>query len=277
MFYSAGGASGFSHRKETIMKKLTALVFACVLTITALTSVAPDRTPLTQLAPHAEAAQRQVEKPCSYLTSPLSTQNAFSFKQGSELTMKVATTKRFELSNACDDVEWASTATRIVSVSNRGVVSAKRPGVAVVTARNVHTGQLATCTVKTYRKRTQAQVRRTILALRETYKPGRRWTNKKHYFWQAKQCHCYGCAAFAGIVSDAAFGKYAPLKRHTSFIRIKIGDHVRIGGKHSVIVLRKKSDALVVAEGNYAGALRWGRIISHDSLTRNGFYVETRY
>lgn len=259
------------------MKKLAALILACVLTLSLPTAFPPIWGLSNRQTDTAEAAEFQKNALLTHMTATSSVRESFSFNQGNELTLKVTASKHLTLSTPCDDALWVSSAARIVRVSQQGVVTAIRPGVAVISARNVHSGQLATCTVKTYKKRTQAQVRRTLRALKKTYRPGRRWTNGKHYFWQAKQCHCYGCVAFAGIASDAAFGKYAPLRRHTSFARIKVGDHVRIGGKHSVIVLQKKRDAIVVAEGNYAGALHWGRVISRDCLYQSDFVVETRY
>ena len=259
------------------MKKLAAFALACVLALSLPTALPPIGGLSNAQMNIAEAAKLQTCESHAHMTAASSVQRAFSFKQGTELTLKITTSRRLTLSTPCDDALWESSATHIVSVSKQGMIKTKRPGVAVITARNVHSGQLATCTIKTYKKRTQAQVRRALLVLKKTYRPGRRWTNEQHYFWQAKQCHCYGCIAFAGIASDTAFGKYAPLKRHASFTRIKVGDHVRIGGKHSVIVLQKKRDTIIVAEGNYAGTLRWGRAISRDSLVQSGFSVDTRY
>ena len=50
------------------------------------------------------------------------------------------------------------------------------------------------------------------------------------------------------------------------------------GNTHSVIVLEKKADSVIIAEGNYSGLIHWGRELARESLeTDQHFYVETRY
>lgn len=69
---------------------------------------------------------------------------------------------------------------------------------------------------------------------------GLSWTNENNeYYWSAINCYCYGCIAFAGEVSDKVFGKNAKVTTHKDFDKIKVGDHIRIGGYHSVIVWKK--------------------------------------
>ena len=201
-----------------------------------------------------------------------------AFKDGGTATLVVGKAKKLSLINTSGgDISWVSSDNQVATVSQKGVVKAKRAGVTRVTAQNLKAHRSVTCTVKVYKKCTQVQARKAILALKKTYYPGRRWTNSNYYYWQAANCHCYGCIAFVGIASDQAFGKFAPLKRHASFSGIKVGDHVRVGGSHSVIVLYKKAKSIVVAEGNYDSTFNWGRTITYSSLKRQGFYVETRY
>ena len=200
-----------------------------------------------------------------------------AFESGGSITLPMGTKKRLALTCRAGAMRWASSNSRVANVSQKGRVSAKRAGTALITATCLDDGRSIACMVKVYRTRSQAQARRAISALRPTYRHGKRWTNGNYYFWSAANCHCYGCAAFAGLASDTAFGAYAPIKRHAKFALIKVGDHVRIGNGHSVVVLRKRKKSIVVAEGNYHGALNWGRVIPYATLRREGFYVDTRY
>ena len=93
----------------------------------------------------------------------------------------------------------------------------------------------------------------------------------------AINCSCYGCIAFAGEVSDKVFGKNAKVTTHKDFDKIKVGDHIRIGGYHSVIVWKKTKDSVTVVEGNYNSSVHWGREITRSELKAEGFYVDSRY
>ena len=85
---------------------------------------------------------------------------------------------------------------------------------------------------------------------------------------------CYG---FAGFVSDTLF-KNAKCKHHRSFKKAKVGDHVRYNNdKHSVIIMEKHKDYIIVCECNYGGTcmLNWGRVIYKKDLA--GALYHTRY
>lgn len=122
----------------------------------------------------------------------------------------------------------------------------------------------------------EEEVYSIIMALKADYPEGMKWNNDDLYISQALRINGYGCAGFALICSDAAFGDL-PATRHENFDAIRVGDMVRIGDYHSVVVLEKKSDSIIVAEGNYNNAIHWGREITRDSLEEQGFYVDTRY
>ena len=90
--------------------------------------------------------------------------------------------------------------------------------------------------------------------------------------------NAYGCAAFAGMLSDAAFGSL-PAREYKSYNNIRVGDVLRVNyGHHSVIVLEAGTDQITVAEGNYGGKVHWGRTIKLSEI-RNGSttYGVTRY
>jgi len=56
-----------------------------------------------------------------------------------------------------------------------------------------------------------------------------------------------------------------------------VGDMIRIGDYHTVVVLEKKENSVMVTEGNYNSSIHWGREITRSSLEREGFSVRTRY
>ena len=123
---------------------------------------------------------------------------------------------------------------------------------------------------------TEQEVYDTIMALKDQYPEGMPWTNDNRYRSEALHNTGYACAGFALLCSDAAFGDL-PGRNHTSFDDIRVGDIIRIGDYHSVVVLEKKADSVIVTEGNYNSSIHWGREITRSSLESSGFYVTTRY
>jgi len=113
-----------------------------------------------------------------------------------------------------------------------------------------------------------------IMALKTQYPDGMTWNNANTY--TSKYIIGNGCAALAWIFSDAAFGFDAPMRKHTDFTNICIGDMIRINNNtHTVIVLEVKSNSVVVVEGNYDNSILWGREITIASLSSG--YITTRY
>lgn len=258
------------------MKKIVALALAIVLAFTgAGMPIGPEGTTVAIAATKA-GSSAALSSPSSYTYTYYSD---LYFKEGYSTRLSVGKAKKLGLVSESGSISWKSSNKKVATVSNTGTVTAKRAGVTRITATNGmgKNKRSVTCIVKVYKKRTQAQARKTILSLKKQYYQGKHWTNDDYYFWDAANAHCYGCVAFVGIASDKAFGKYAPFKRHAFFSRIKAGDHIRIGGIHSVIVLYKKKQSVVVAEGNYNDAINWGRTITYSELKQSGFYVETRY
>ena len=199
-----------------------------------------------------------------------------TFKNGFYYNVKKGKTKKIKLSNG-SNISWSSSNTKVATINSKGVVTAKRPGTTIITATRTTTGSYSTCQVSVYAKRTQKQAYKAIIGLKGDYYEGRYWTNASSYYWETARMSCSGCAAFAAIASDAAFGKTAPVKTHYSFDKIKVGDIIRIGNYHSVVVLKKKSSSIIVAEGNFNNSIHWGREIPYSELASEGFYVTTRY
>lgn len=143
--------------------------------------------------------------------------------------------------------------------------------------------------VPTYQEAYQA-----MIALKDKYPEGMTWTNFTPYGSQGNLGDSYvwnggkvyganrgvGCAAFAFILSDAAFGSLPArvIERGSfTFADVKVGDILRVnGGSHSVIVLQKSAGGVIVAEGNHNKSVHWGRAISETEVL-TASYVITRY
>ena len=117
-----------------------------------------------------------------------------------------------------------------------------------------------------------------MIAFKEDYPEGMTWTNDNFYEWKGGIfSDGFGCAGFAFMLSDAAFGTL-PARTHENISDIKVGDILRVNNdSHSVIVLEVNDNGVVIAEGNYNSSLHWGRTISWSSLENTLTYVMTRY
>ena len=140
---------------------------------------------------------------------------------------------------------------------------------------------------------TYTQVTSAMEALRTKYPEGMPWDNYRPYGSKGDKGSAYvwhggwilnnirsgvGCAAFAFILSDAAFGDLqARVVDNVRFEDVKVGDILRINGNtHSVIVLQKSAGGVIIAEGNYNSTVHWGRALSVDQVEAADFVV-TRY
>lgn len=125
---------------------------------------------------------------------------------------------------------------------------------------------------------TDDNIRTIIYSFQSEYPEGRKWTNDDEYVSIATRTVGYGCAAFALICSDAVFGDLPISEKHSDFDRIRTGDMVRAyNDTHTVVILEKKEDSVIVAEGNYNSSIHWGREISRQELEEGNFSVQSRY
>lgn len=236
-------------------RKIAALLLALALTFTAV--------PQTAGVAYAATANN------------VNTVKANSAKlSDTKIKLNVGKKYRLTYTGMSGTVKWSSSNKSVATVNSKGLVKAQKPGKATITL----TGSKATlkCTVQV--RLTQKQVQDQLFELYDEYPEGMSWTNENHsYYWKAINTYCYGCIAFAGEVSDKLFGKDAKVTTHRNFDKIKVGDHIRIGNYHSVIVLAKGPDELVVVEGNYNSSVHWGREITERELKASGFYVQSRY
>lgn len=129
---------------------------------------------------------------------------------------------------------------------------------------------------------TEDNIREIIYALKSSYPEGMPWTNANSYTSTTYYPQTYyvgaGCFGFGLICSDAVFGDLPVTDKYTSFDSIRVGDLVRTNkDTHTVVVLEKRTNSIVVVEGNYNNSIHWGREITRQSLEDGNFYGETRY
>ena len=118
-----------------------------------------------------------------------------------------------------------------------------------------------------------------MIAFKEKYPEGTTWTNENFYSWKGGIFDGgYGCAGFAFMLSDAAFGSLPARQYYSVSPDIKVGDILRINNNsHSVIVLEVNDTGVVIAEGNYGGTVHWGRKLTWSAINSSLDYVITRY
>lgn len=74
------------------------------------------------------------------------------------------------------------------------------------------------------------------------------------------------------------FGALPLTAVHSNFDRLRAGDILRTReDTHTVVVLEKREDSVIVTEGNYNETIHWDREITRQELEEENFYVRTRY
>ena len=125
----------------------------------------------------------------------------------------------------------------------------------------------------------EESVRAAMLAMEKQYPEGTPYDKGNYYAWKGGIFSGgYGCAGFAFMLSDAAFGSL-PARKYYDYSKIRVGDILRLNNDgHSVIVLYVNADSVTVAEGNFNGKVHWRREIPMSTI-RNGqtAYAMTRY
>ncbi|MDE5630908.1 MAG: lipoprotein [Bacilli bacterium] len=155
------------------------------------------------------------------------------------------------------------------------------------TKKTTTTSKKTTTTTKkvtTASRLTEKEVYNKMIALKSKYPTGTKYDNSICYEWKGVSSYkgC-GCAGFAFMLSDAAFGS-AKASKHTDISKIRVGDIIRLyNDTHSVIVLEVASSGVTVAEGNmtvvgaFENGVYWGRKISNDELKSSVNYIYTRW
>ena len=125
---------------------------------------------------------------------------------------------------------------------------------------------------------TQAEAKKILNSFKSRYPTGTPWGGEKSYPWiMNRNLMATACSAFTSELSDAVFGDL-PVDYHSDFEAIKIGDILRVNdGGHDVIVIDITEKGVVVAEGNFAGKVRWGAVYTKEQFVNSGGGVQTRY
>ena len=131
---------------------------------------------------------------------------------------------------------------------------------------------------------TEAEAYDILMQIKAEYPTGTPWTNDTTYHSPNYGTATFsGCAAFTQMCRDRIFGNYAEnklsVRYHNDFDAIKVGDEVTKDniGYHVMIVVEKKADSIVVAEGNFNFQVNWGREFTRSELENNHFEVGTVY
>ena len=126
---------------------------------------------------------------------------------------------------------------------------------------------------------TESEAYERITELRNTYPEGTPWDNSNYYGWRGGiYSGGYGCAGFAFMLSDAAFGDFPATKSlDICYENLRVGDILRINSdSHSVVILEIHESYITIAEGNYNRSVHWGRTLSKDVVMQADYYI-TRY
>ena len=147
----------------------------------------------------------------------------------------------------------------------------------------------------------QSKVKAKLEYLETVYAPGRYWNNGGvsdtpcNHDAGLRYCNKYlgaptyftvggwsiQCNGFACMMSDAIFGKSAPISTLSSWDELQPGDMIRLySSVHSLIVLTKTDTAITVAECNAIGGgciIAWHREISRSKVEGQDHLYLTRY
>ena len=126
-----------------------------------------------------------------------------------------------------------------------------------------------------------ASVYNCMISMKAYFPEGMYWTNENFYAWNGggRYYGGYGCAGFTFLLSDAAFGNL-PSRYIDSFEwdSFRVGDILRVNNdSHSVIILEKYDDYVIVAEGNYNSSIHWGRKMTKEEVADGFTNYATRY
>ena len=127
----------------------------------------------------------------------------------------------------------------------------------------------------------EAEVYQKIISMKSQYPEGKSWTNSTRYNWKGGPYGAGGCMGFAFLMSDSAFGTlpardiYPTGGNPITISQLRVGDILRLPG-HSVVVLEKHPDHIIITEGNYQRRVHWGRKITAAQVKKANYYT-TRY
>lgn len=123
---------------------------------------------------------------------------------------------------------------------------------------------------------TEAEAYDAIMALQQDYPQGMSWTNDNTWYDDKGNSRGKGCVAFAALCQYTAFGD-VPGHYVDSLDDVKVGDSIRIGNYHTVVVLEKKTNSVIVTEGNFDSIINWGREIPFSEIESAGYKIYSYY
>ena len=219
------------------------------------------------------------------LCVPVKADAAITLSATKQLTVVIGEEAQIDFSGGLvDTISYKSTKPGIAAVDETGIITGKKIGscqIKITAVDGEETSVLKTkITVVKKKGFNAAKVYKKLIAMKSKYPEGRPWTNDDSYLWHAfpyVNYHAFGCAAFASIMSDAAFGKKTVAKQidNPSPAKVRVGDVLRMeSDTHSVIVLKVESDGFIIAEGNYNSSIHWGRKVNKQEHID---YLYTRY
>ena len=204
-----------------------------------------------------------------------------------EATVKVGKTTKLKIKGAKDaKVKWSSSKKKIATVSNKGVVTGKKPGKTTIKAKvggktykcqlsvlcrqhkYVETTIPATADHAAYKCKkckvcgyetdkeeilpqlTEAEAQAKLMALKSQYPDGMIWDLDNVYVWTATNCICRACAAFTAIMSDSVFGVDAPATLSNKVCDVKIGDVISFSYTITGVGTYSHRAIIIAKEGN---------------------------
>ena len=133
------------------------------------------------------------------------------------------------------------------------------------------------------------EVYRILNSFRSVYPERMYWTNESEQYMLSVPIHDertgktnywigYGCVAFCYRLSDAAFGSLSARNVYNfTYDDVRTGDILRVNNDtHSVTVLKKYNDHVVLAEANYNSYVHWDRTMTRAEVMASN-YITTRY
>ncbi len=118
----------------------------------------------------------------------------------------------------------------------------------------------------------------TLISFKSKYPDGTPWGKDKYYGWKGGiYAGGYSCAAFAFMLSDAAFGSL-PARTTNKFnpSDVRVGDIIHYHN-HFFVVLEIQNDGFIAAEGNLNGVVVWERLIPYKDISADFIQHITRY
>lgn len=193
-------------------------------------------------------------------------------------TSHVTTTSKVATTTSNVTTKKITTTSKPTTPTTSKATSTKPTSKVTTTTVVTTTTTTSPTTTTTQKILTESEVYQSIMSLQSKYPTGTPWDNSNYYGWKAGiYSGGYGCAGFAFMLSDNAFGSKKATK-HTNFDSIKVGDVVRyLNDTHSVIILKRNGETFTVAEGNLNSAVYWGREITLSEFKNSGSYVLTRW